>query len=112
MLDIKYGDQQVLLGNELSIQDTAQEPSVTVIPQEDDYTLLMVYMHTQKRHMHPFLTTPFVDRSRHQVLSLGHVARYVWESSVQKRFSLFPCITHCTSHGRIIGSIFSSVSKA
>lgn len=47
MLDIKYGDQQVLLGNELRIQDTAQEPSVTVIPQEDDYTLLMVNMHTQ-----------------------------------------------------------------
>ena len=52
MLDIKYGDQQVLLGNELSVQDTAQEPSVTVIPQEDDYTLLMVNIHAQRRHMH------------------------------------------------------------
>ncbi|KAJ8660703.1 hypothetical protein O0I10_003751 [Lichtheimia ornata] len=50
MLDIKYGDQQVLLGNELRIQDTAQEPSVTVIPQEDDYTLLMIDPDTKSCH--------------------------------------------------------------
>ncbi|KAI9312469.1 hypothetical protein BX666DRAFT_2031198 [Dichotomocladium elegans] len=40
MLDIKYGNEQVTLGNELDAQTTATAPDITVIP-PGNYTLLM-----------------------------------------------------------------------